>query len=84
MGGKIYTHTHARSICGGHSTAEVETSDNLKIIGKHVIVATNVPVNDRVVMFTKLAPYRSYVITCKIPKGSVNSALFWDTADPYH
>ena len=83
-GGKIYTHTHARSISGGHSSAEVETSENLKVIGKCVIVATNVPVNDRVTMFAKLAGYRSYVITCKVPKGSVPSALYWDTEDPYH
>jgi len=43
-----------------------------------------VPVNDRIVMYTKLEPYRTYVITCKVPKGSVPAALYWDTEDPYH
>jgi nitrite reductase/ring-hydroxylating ferredoxin subunit len=35
-------------------------------------------------MHTKQFPYRSYVIAGPVPTGSVETALFWDTADPYH
>ncbi len=31
----------------------------------------------------KLPAYRTYVIGARVPKGSVEKALFWDTADPY-
>jgi nitrite reductase/ring-hydroxylating ferredoxin subunit len=49
-----------------------------------IVVATNTPVNDRVVMHTKQAAYRTYVVAGRVPRDSVTRALFWDTADPYH
>ena len=33
---------------------------------------------------TKQAPYRTYAIAARVPRGSVADALFWDTLDPYH
>jgi hypothetical protein len=35
-------------------------------------------------MHTKQAPYRSYVVVARVPRGSVTDALYWDTEDPYH
>ncbi|MFO7648743.1 ATP-binding cassette domain-containing protein, partial [Halomonas campaniensis] len=32
----------------------------------------------------KQAPYKTYVIGARIPRGSVTKALYWDTAVPYH
>jgi Rieske Fe-S protein len=49
-----------------------------------VVVATNSPVNDRVVIHTKQHPYRTYVVGLRVPPGAVEHALFWDYADPYH
>lgn len=49
-----------------------------------VVVATNSPVNDRFAIHTKQAPYMTYVIGARIPAGSVERALYWDTVDPYH
>jgi nitrite reductase/ring-hydroxylating ferredoxin subunit len=43
-----------------------------------------VPVNDRVVMHTKLEPYRTYLIALSVARGTVPAALGWDTPDPYH
>jgi len=34
-------------------------------------------------MFAKLPAYRTYVIGARVPKDSIEKALFWDTADPY-
>ena len=48
------------------------------------MVATNTPVNDRVAIHTKQAPYRTYVVGARVPAGSVPRLLLWDTADPYH
>jgi nitrite reductase/ring-hydroxylating ferredoxin subunit len=49
-----------------------------------VVVATNTPVNDLVAIHTKQAPYMTYVVGLRIPRGSVSQALYWDTEDPYH
>ena len=48
------------------------------------IVATNSPINDLVALHAKQAPYRSYVIAARCPKGAFEDALYWDTLDPYH
>jgi Rieske Fe-S protein len=49
-----------------------------------VVVATNTPVQDRLVIHTKQASYRSYVIGALVRHGSVPRSLYWDTLDPYH
>jgi glycine/D-amino acid oxidase-like deaminating enzyme/nitrite reductase/ring-hydroxylating ferredoxin subunit len=48
-----------------------------------VFVAAHVPVNNRVLLHTKLAAYRSYVIACEAADALL-SGLFWDTDKPYH
>jgi glycine/D-amino acid oxidase-like deaminating enzyme/nitrite reductase/ring-hydroxylating ferredoxin subunit len=81
-GGRLFSETHATKITGGDE-AVVET--DLGVVRCDVIVvATNSPVNDRVAIHTKQAPYVTYVIGMRVPKGSVSRALYWDTAEPYH
>ena len=82
-GGKLFSHTHATTIEGGEN-ARVETAAGPVITCETIVVATNTPVNDRVAIHTKQAPYVTYVIGASIPKGSVPAALYWDTLDPYH
>jgi glycine/D-amino acid oxidase-like deaminating enzyme/nitrite reductase/ring-hydroxylating ferredoxin subunit len=82
-GGRIYTGTHAEEIEGGES-ARVRTSAGSVVTCGALVVATNSPVNDRVVIHTKQAPYRSYVVGARVPRGAVPRALYWDTPDPYH
>jgi glycine/D-amino acid oxidase-like deaminating enzyme/nitrite reductase/ring-hydroxylating ferredoxin subunit len=82
-GGRLFK-AHAVEFAGG-SPARVETASGRVVTArKAIVVATNTPVNDRVVMHTKQAPYRTYVIGLRVPKGAVTRALFWDTEDPYH
>lgn len=82
-GGKIYCGTHAMSIDGDNTLQTVLTSGG-RIDARAVVVATNTPFNDRVVMHTKQAGYRTYVIGARVPKGSVPRILLWDTGDPYY
>ena len=82
-GGRIFTETHATSITGG-ADARVETNLGPAVSCDVIVVATNTPVNDRVAIHTKQAPYVTYVIGVRVPKGSVTPALYWDTPDPYH
>lgn len=62
----------------------MKTSSGHELHGKDVVVATNSPVNVRVAIHTKQAPYRTYAIAAKIPSGKLPDALYWDTLDPYH
>lgn len=80
----VFANTHAASFKEDPDQVITTTSDGCTVTSKHLVLATNVPVNDRVSMFTKLEPYRSYVIAGIVPKGSVPRALYWDTLDPYH
>ena len=84
-GGRIYGQTHADEIEGltDHS-ARVKTSNGSTVNAHAVVVATNSPVNDRVVIHTKQAPYRTYVIAAQVPRGRTPEILLWDTSDPYH
>src|SRR5688500_4067904 len=82
-GGKIYSGTHATEIDGGKN-ASVKTKGGNTVHAGSIVVATNVPVNDRVVVHTKQSPYMTYVIGAPVPNGSVTLALYWDTGDPYH
>ncbi len=82
-GGRIFTRSHVEKIQGGDE-AHVVVNGGLTVSASAIVVATNTPVNDRVAMHTKQAPYRTYVIGAPIRAGSIPTALYWDTADPYH
>ncbi|MDZ4823668.1 MAG: FAD-dependent oxidoreductase [Flavobacteriales bacterium] len=87
LGGSIYTETKGENI-----TKEGADANGYKIKAKHIVVATNTPINDWVAMHTKQWPYRTYVIGSKVPKGILPYALWWDTGNhnskwvsqPYH
>jgi glycine/D-amino acid oxidase-like deaminating enzyme/nitrite reductase/ring-hydroxylating ferredoxin subunit len=82
-GGRLYSGTHAETFDGG-SPARVGTSNGHEVRAGALVVATNTPVNDRLVIHTKQYPNRTYVIAAPVARGSVTRALFWDTPNPYH
>jgi glycine/D-amino acid oxidase-like deaminating enzyme/nitrite reductase/ring-hydroxylating ferredoxin subunit len=83
LGGHIYTGTRAKGIEGGPQ-AKVGTERGPVVNAAAVVVATNTPVNDWVAIHTKQAPYLTYVVGARAPRGAVERALYWDTLDPYH
>ncbi len=82
-GGRIYCGTRALEV-EGDSKLQTVTTTGGNIQAKAVVVATNTPFNDRVVMHTKQAGYRTYVIGVRVPRNSVPRILLWDTGDPYY
>ena len=82
-GGRIYCGTHVLSV-DGDDPLKVSTKGGPTVTAKSVVVATNSPINDRLVIHTKQAPYATYAIGAVIPAGSVPLGLYWDTPDPYH
>jgi glycine/D-amino acid oxidase-like deaminating enzyme/nitrite reductase/ring-hydroxylating ferredoxin subunit len=90
-GNEIVTQTHVDTITDG-DIAQVNVRGGLKVLANHVVVATHTPINDRVVIHTKQAAYRSYVVGFRIPRQSIPRILLWDAPanyqveppDPYH
>lgn len=79
-GASIYANTHVNHIEEGL----VRTSLGVEVHCDSLIVATCTPINNRLMIHTKQAPYRTYVIAAEIKKGIVPRGLYWDTEDPYH
>ena len=82
-GGRIFCGVHAQEVTGGDKP-EVRTRGGHRIACRDVVVATNTPISDRVAIHTKQAPYTTYVVALRVPKGTVETALYWDTLDAYH
>ncbi len=72
--GQIFTGTHAEKI----DENGIQTEKGFKINSKHIVVATNAPVNENS-LYMKQAAYRTYVLAALIPKNSVSRILLWDT-----
>ena len=82
-GGQIFSGTHVSGIESGE-TVSIETEGGATITANTVVIATNSPINNRFTMHTKQHPYRTYVVGARVPKGSIQRALYWDSQDPYH
>jgi len=76
-GGKIFTNTHVSTFDNNN----IISDKKFTIKAKHIVVATNTPVNDKYAMMLKQTAYRSYVIGALIKKNSLPKALWWDTGD---
>ncbi len=74
MGGRIFCGAHALEIRGGLS-AKVTLKSGHAIRPRHIVVCTNVPVNDMFTMHTKMSPHRSSVIAAHIPEGQIPKGL---------
>ena len=79
-GGHVHEQTRALQVKGGRPCS-VKTAQG-EVRAQHVLVCTHTPVNDRFFLHTRLAQYRSYVVTARPPQPI--DGLFWDDADPYH
>ncbi len=76
QGGKIYTETHVTDF----EKSGVKTAEGNRIAAQNIIMTTNAPVQTSLKMHEKQAPYRTFVVATKVPKGSVTSALLWSTS----
>ena len=83
-GGRIFAHSAVTKIEEMDSSVRVTTEGGGQVTAAHAIFATNAPINDRVALHSKMAPYRTYAMAFTLPQGSLPDALYWDMADPYH
>ncbi len=82
-GGKIYTGTHVSEVEGG-SLVTVRVENGPVVSTRAAVVATNSPINDKVITHLKQSPYRTYVLAGRVPRGTVPPGLYWDNQENYH
>ena len=82
-GGRIYCGSHVSGVEPGKQ-CKVQVEGGLTITADSVCVCTNGSITDMVQTHAKQAPYRTCVIGLNVPRGSVEPALYWDMANPYH
>ena len=83
--GRLYADTAVQEVVEQkNGSVLVTTSNGSKVRAAAAVVATNSPINDRVTLHTKEAPYRTYAMAFQLPRGTLEDALYWDTLDPYH
>jgi glycine/D-amino acid oxidase-like deaminating enzyme/nitrite reductase/ring-hydroxylating ferredoxin subunit len=75
-GARLCLGSHVVEVHGG-AEARAVTADNATVWAGHIVVATNTPINNRVVIHTKQASYRTYAIaaTLALPLEPI---LLWD------
>ncbi|WP_213436974.1 MULTISPECIES: FAD-dependent oxidoreductase [Lysobacteraceae] len=83
LGGRLHTHTRVDAVDGG-ANAGATCANGARVQAEAVVVATNVPFNDRIAIHAKQAAYRTYVIALRLDPGAVPDALLWDMCEPYH
>jgi glycine/D-amino acid oxidase-like deaminating enzyme/nitrite reductase/ring-hydroxylating ferredoxin subunit len=83
LGGRVYCGSRVEHVEGG-ADAYVRTAGGVVVLARNVVMATNSPFNNRVVVHTKVASYRTYALGLRIARGTIATALYWDTFDPYH
>ncbi len=83
-GVQLYSDTPIVSVEETARGVVAKTENGCTITARALVAATNAPFVNRLAVHTKQAPYRTYILTAPVPKGSVIDALIWDTEDPYH
>ena len=81
----VYEGTHINDISQDQNEQWILKSDTgYQIEARHLIVATDSPVNNRFHIHTKQYPYRSYAMAFHLSTQVKEECLLWDTEDPYH
>jgi glycine/D-amino acid oxidase-like deaminating enzyme/nitrite reductase/ring-hydroxylating ferredoxin subunit len=80
-GCQIFEITSASDVTDGDPCRVL--TDRGTVTARDVVVASGVPISNRVFVHLKLGAYRSYVVAvrCAAPLAP---GLFWDMKDPYH
>lgn len=80
-GSHVHEGTRVLEIHDGDEPSVV--TERSVVHARHVVVATHAPFNNRLLLQTKIAHYRSYVVALSSPT-ELPDGLYWDDAVPYH
>jgi glycine/D-amino acid oxidase-like deaminating enzyme/nitrite reductase/ring-hydroxylating ferredoxin subunit len=82
--GRLFADTCVEKVEEKDGSVTVTTADGRTVTAAAAVVATNSPINDMAAIHSKQAPYRTYAMAFRIPRGALPDALYWDTLDEYH
>jgi glycine/D-amino acid oxidase-like deaminating enzyme/nitrite reductase/ring-hydroxylating ferredoxin subunit len=86
-GSHVFEHTAVDEVTDAPLTVHAGAH---RISCSYVVLATHTPhagtssFLSATLLQSKLAPYSTYVVAGRLPRGQVGPGLYWDTADPYH
>jgi glycine/D-amino acid oxidase-like deaminating enzyme/nitrite reductase/ring-hydroxylating ferredoxin subunit len=83
-GAHIFADTCVTRVAEEPGGVRIETAGGFTVSADAVVVATNSPFNGARGIHAQQAPYRTYVLTARVPEGAIDDVLYWDTEDPYH
>ena len=83
-GGRIFANSAVTKIEERQSGIRLGVDGGGTIDAGTAVFATNSPINDRVELHSKMAPYRTYAMAFTLARGTLPDALYWDMGDPYH
>ncbi|KAK4136069.1 DAO-domain-containing protein [Trichocladium antarcticum] len=66
----------------GHKSVAVTTESGHTVHAENAVEATGIPLQ-KLSVVAELRCYRSYCIAVRVPRGSVEDCLLYDTGDPY-
>ena len=84
QGGRLFADSPVMEVEERDNDVRVKLEGGMAVSAGHAVFATNSPINDRVALHSKMAPYRTYAMAFTLPSGALADALYWDMADPYH
>jgi Rieske Fe-S protein len=61
----------------------VTTEQGFTVAAEACVLATNTPISQGLGVHAKQAPFRTFVLAARVPKGGAADILLWDTAQPY-
>jgi len=83
-GGRIFADSAVTKIEERPDGVRLTVEGGGRVDAARAVFATNSPVNDRVALHSKMAPYRTYAMAFTLRRGTLPDALYWDMGDPYH
>src|SRR5438045_1177084 len=76
LGGQIFTGTRVVAVEDG-DRVKIQTTAGHTVTAQAAVVATNCPINDRLVIHSKQAPYATYAICLRVTR-EIQHYLYWD------
>lgn len=83
-GGRLFANSAVTKIDERRNGVRLSLDGGGTIDADTAVVATNSPINDRLGLHSKMAPYRTYAMAFTLARGTLPDALYWDMGDPYH
>ena len=83
-GGRFYADTAIEKVEEDEHNVILTSTSGHAVKAQHAVVCTNSPINDRLAIHSKQAPYRTYAMAFALKKGALPDGLYWDTLESYH